>query len=403
MNKQSLRDLPPSELLGKRVFVRVDFNVPLQNGVITDDGRIRAAIPTIQHLIQSGARVIIASHLGRPKGKPSDEFSLKPVADRLAELLGKPVAFSSDCIGSDVQSSVNALKNGEILLLENVRFHSGEKSNDSAFAKSLSDLAELFVNDAFGTAHRAHASTAGIADYLPAVSGFLLEKELAYLGGVMESPERPFVAIIGGAKVSSKLSVLESMLDKVDSLIIGGGMAYTFLKAQGFEIGKSLCENDLLETANRLLQKADALGKKIHLPVDAVCAREFSPDSPSVTVSVHDIPHDMLALDIGPESVAAFSEVLSSAKTILWNGPLGVFEMDAFAKGTFAIAHLLSESNGVTIIGGGDSAAAIAKAGLSDSMTHISTGGGASLELLEGKILPGIAVLNEKNNVQRTR
>ncbi len=394
MSKKTVKDI---ELKNKRVFVRCDFNVPMdENQNITDNTRIMAALPTIKYLLEQNCKIILASHLGRPKGEVKKEFSLAPVAKELSKLLGKDVIMAKDVIGEDAMTKANNLKEGEILLLENVRFHREETDNDPEFSKKLASMAEIFVNDAFGTAHRAHSSTTGIASYLPAVSGFLIEKELKFLGGALENPERPFVAILGGAKVSDKIGVIESLLDKVDTLIIGGGMAYTFFKAQGYEVGKSLCELDKLDLAKELMEKAKAKGVKLMLPVDTKIGKEFKEDTESKTVKCTEIPADWEGFDIGEETIKMYSKELQNAKSVIWNGPLGVFEIAQFAVGTNAIAKVLSEISATTIIGGGDSAAAVEKAGLADKMTHISTGGGASLEFLEGKKLPGIECLQDK-------
>ena len=394
MNKKTVKDI---DLKGKRVFVRCDFNVPMdENQNITDNTRIVAALPTIKYLLEQNCKIILASHLGRPKGEFKPEFSLKPVAKELSKLLNKEVIMAKDVIGEEtIQKALN-LKEGEIMLLENVRFHKEETDNDPEFAKKLASMAEVFVNDAFGTAHRAHASTTGIADYLPAVSGFLIEKELKYLGNALENPERPFMAILGGAKVSDKIGVIDSLLEKVDTLMIGGGMAYTFFKAQGYEVGNSICEVDKLDLAKSAMEKAKQKGVKLLLPVDTKVGKEFKEDTESKIVKWTEIPADWEGFDIGPETIKMFTDELKTAKTVVWNGPLGLFEFDQFAIGTNAIAKALAELDATTIIGGGDSAAAVKKAGLEDKMTHISTGGGASLEFLEGKKLPGIECLQDK-------
>lgn len=393
--KKTIRDI---DVKGKKVLVRCDFNVPMQDGAITDDNRIVAAMPTIEYLKEQGAKVILMSHMGRPKGQPKMEFTLEPVAQRLSQLMNQEVKFVSSPVVVDeaVKAAAAELQDGEVMLLENVRFRKEETDNDAAFAKELASLGEIFVQEAFGTAHRAHASTAGVADYLPAVSGFLIEKEVKFLGGAVEEPERPFVAIMGGAKVGDKIPVIENLLKKVDALIIGGGMAYTFFKAMGYEIGASILDADNIDFAKELLEKAEATGVKMLLPVDVVCASEFSNDADTVIVDRENMPADMEGLDIGPKTVELFKETLLAAKTVVWNGPMGVFEMPNFAKGTKAVAEVLAETEAITIIGGGDSAAAVEQFGLADKMSHISTGGGASLEFLEGKVLPGIAVIEEK-------
>jgi len=393
MNKKSIRDV---DLAGKRVFCRVDFNVPMQDGVITDDTRIRAAVPTIRHLLEANAKVILASHLGRPKGQVVEELRLTPVAAHLSELLGKKVTKLDESVGESVKAAVDKMQNGDVILLENVRFHAGEEKNDPELAKGFAALADLFVNDAFGAAHRAHASTAGIAQYIPAVAGLLMEKEIRFLGGALSNPERPFTAIIGGAKVKDKIGVIENLLTKVDTLIIGGGMANTFLKAQGKAIGASLCEDDKLDLARSLMEQAKERGVNLLMPIDVVAADRFAADAEKKTVSVDEIPEGWMALDIGPKSVEAFRQAIVGSKTVIWNGPMGVFEMDAFAAGTIGVARAMKECAGTTIIGGGDSVAAVEKAGVADAMTHVSTGGGASLEFMEGKELPGVAVLADK-------
>lgn len=395
MNKKTVRDI---DVRGKRVLVRCDFNVPQdKEGNITDDRRIVAALPTIKYLIENGAKVILMSHLGRPKEGYEEKYSVKPVAKRLSELLGLEVKLADDkeVVGENAVRLANEIKEGEVVLLENVRFIKTETKNDMDFAKKLASLADIFVNDAFGTAHRAHSSTAGVAEFLPAVAGFLIEKEIEFMGKALESPERPFVAILGGAKVSDKINVINNLIEKVDRLIIGGGMAYTFLKAQGFEIGKSLLEEDKIDYAKEMLNKAKEKGVKVYLPVDHVVAKEFSNDAEAMTVDT-EIPADFMGLDIGPKTVKLFEEAVLDTKTVIWNGPMGVFEMPKFAVGTKAVAEALSKVNGTTIIGGGDSAAAVEQLGYAEKMTHISTGGGASLEFLEGKVLPGIAALNDK-------
>lgn len=393
--KKTVKDI---QVKGKRALVRCDFNVPLKDGVITDDIRIVSALPTIRYLMEGGAKVILLSHLGRPDGEAKKEFTLAPVAARLAELLGTEVKFvSSDTVVDDkVREAAAALEDGQVMLLENVRFRKEETKNGADFAKELAQLGDFFVNDAFGTAHRAHASTAGVADYLPAVSGFLIEKEVEFLGNAVENPKRPFVAIMGGAKVGDKIPVIENLLKKVDTLIIGGGMAYTFFKSQGLEIGTSILDKDNVELAAELLKKAEAAGVKMLLPVDCVCGKEFKNDTEYAVFPREEIPADMMGLDIGPKTAELYRQAVADAATVVWNGPMGVFEMPNFAKGTRAVAEALAESSAVTVIGGGDSAAAVEQFGLADKMTHISTGGGASLEFLEGKVLPGIAVLEDK-------
>ena len=390
MDKQTVRDVDVS---GKRVLVRVDFNVPLENGQVADDTRIRAALPTIEYLREQGARVILASHLGRPKGKVDPEFSLRPVADHMSEALGIPVRMAPDSVGEAVQRMVAEMEPGQVLLLENTRFHPGEEKNDADYASQLASLADLYVNDAFGAAHRAHASTEGVARYLPAVAGFLMEKELDFLGRALESPERPFVAILGGAKVSDKIGVIDRLLDKVDSLLIGGGMANTFLKAKGTFVGESLVEDDVADTATGLMERA---GERLLLPVDVLVADRFAADAEARAVPVDQVPDGWRILDIGPQSVARYAEALERARTVFWNGPMGVFEFPKFAEGTVAIARALAELDAVTIIGGGDSVSAVEQAGVAGRITHISTGGGASLEFLEGKELPGVAALQDR-------
>ncbi|OSO93029.1 phosphoglycerate kinase [Cylindrospermopsis raciborskii CENA303] len=399
MSKKSLASLSAADISDKRALVRVDFNVPVDDqGNITDDTRIRAALPTIQDLISKGAKVILASHFGRPKGV-DEKFRLTPVAKRLSELLGQEVIKTNDCIGDDVTARVAALEQGQVLLLENVRFHKEEEKNDPEFARQLAANADFYVNDAFGTAHRAHASTEGVTKYLsPSVAGYLVEKELQYLQAAIEFPQRPLAAIIGGSKVSSKIGVIETLLEKCDKLIIGGGMIFTFYKARGLNVGKSLVEQDKLELASSLEKKAAERGVTLLLPTDIVAADKFAPDADAVTVSIENIPDDRMGLDIGPDSVKLFQDALADCKTVIWNGPMGVFEFDKFAVGTEAIAQTLAEigkTGATTIIGGGDSVAAVEKVGLADQMSHISTGGGASLELLEGTVLPGIAALDE--------
>jgi phosphoglycerate kinase len=396
LNKLSVDEL---DIKGKRVFIRADFNVPLDDNLrITDDGRIRSTLPTINYAIDEGAKVILASHLGRPKGKPDPRYSLAPVAKRLHRLLDKEVVFAPDCVGPQVESLVSKMKGGDVILLENLRFHPEEEKNDEGFAQSLARLADFYVNDAFGAAHRAHASTAGITTFLPSAAGFLMKKEIEYLKGVVNAPIRPFVAILGGAKVSGKIGVLEHLEAKVDKVLIGGGMAFTFIKAMGYEVGDSLVENDMLETAERIRKKLKDAGIKFYLPVDCVIAQTLEPGAETKLVPTMEIPRGWRALDIGPATVKLFSEALANAKTILWNGPMGIFEIDAFSRGTFAIAHAVADAYALTIVGGGDTDLAVHRAGVSDALSFISTGGGASLQLLEGKELPGIAALTERNS-----
>ena len=394
-NKKTVYDI---DLKGKKVLLRCDFNVPQDKATraITDDKRIRAAIPTIQYLLSQGAAVIACSHLGKPKGEVKPELTLAPVALRLGELLGKEVIFAADTIGEDAKAKAAALQPGQIMLLENLRFDIREEKNGADFAKALADMAEVFVSDAFGTVHRAHASTAGVAAYLPAVSGLLIQKELEIMGKALDDPKRPFVAVLGGAKVSDKIAVINNLLEKADTIIIGGGMAYTFKKAQGFEIGKSLLEAERIDYAKEMIAKAEAKGVKFLLPTDHVCAAEFSADAEAVVTEGDAIPADMMGMDIGPKTIAAFCDAVKDAGTVVWNGPMGVFEFPAFAEGTRAMAKALAESGAVTIVGGGDSAAAVEQLGFADRITHISTGGGASLEFLEGLELPGVACLLDK-------
>ncbi|MGD9343078.1 MAG: phosphoglycerate kinase [Desulfuromonadales bacterium] len=394
LKKLSIRDI---DFQGKRVFCRVDFNVPLdEHNQVTDDTRVKASMPTIRHIVNNGGRLILASHLGRPKSGPEPKFSLASVAPCLAQYLGKPVKMAPDCIGPDVSHMVAQMKDGDVILLENVRFHAGETKNDPDFAEALAENADIYVNNAFGTAHRAHASTVGVTHYLqPAAAGFLLEKEIKYLGQALAYPDHPFVAVIGGAKVSDKIAVIENLLDKVDTLIIGGGMAYTFLRAMGRPIGRSLVEEDRIELAKELLQKAAAKDVTLLLPQDHVVAAEFSADAEHKICSDANFPADWMALDIGPATIATYTGALKNARMVVWNGPMGVFEFDAFARGTMAVARTLAESRARSIVGGGDSVAAVIKAGVESKMTHISTGGGASLEFLEGKELPGLAALTD--------
>ena len=393
LGKKTVEDI---QVKGKKCIVRCDFNVPVKDGVITDDKRIREALKTVKYLKENGAKIILCSHMGRPKGEFNMKYSLAPVAERISELMGCPVAMATDVIGEDAKAKVAALNDGDIMLLENLRFHKEEEKNVPEFAKALADFAEIYVNDAFGTAHRAHASTAGIADYLPAVCGYLIQKEIDVMGKALNDPARPFVAILGGAKVSDKIGVIENLIDKVDSLVIGGGMAYTFFKAKGWNVGTSICEDDKVELAKELMAKAEAKGVKMLLPVDTVVGVEFKEDTEHKTVESCEIPEGWMGLDIGPKSVELFSDAIKNAETVVWNGPMGVFEFEAFAVGTKAVAKAVAESGAISIIGGGDSAAAVELLGYADKMTHISTGGGASLEFLEGLVLPGIAALNDK-------
>ncbi|PRT38855.1 phosphoglycerate kinase [Bacillus wiedmannii] len=394
MNKKSIRDV---DLKGKRVFCRVDFNVPMKEGKITDETRIRAALPTIQYLVEQGAKVILASHLGRPKGQAVEELRLTPVAARLGELLGKDVKKADEAFGPVAQEMVAAMNEGDVLVLENVRFYAGEEKNDAELAKEFAALADIFVNDAFGAAHRAHASTAGIADYLPAVSGLLMEKELDVLGKALSNPERPFTAIIGGAKVKDKIGVIRHLLDKVDNLIIGGGLAYTFVKAIGHEIGLSLCEDDKIELAKEFMQLAKEKGVNFYMPVDVVITEEFSETATTQIVGIDSIPSNWEGVDIGPKTREIYADVIKNSKLVVWNGPMGVFEMTPFAEGTKAVGQALADAEDTySVIGGGDSAAAVEKFGMADKMSHISTGGGASLEFMEGKELPGVVCLNDK-------
>lgn len=391
--KKSIQDV---ELQGKRVFVRVDFNVPMEDGQITDDTRIRAAIPTIQALVDQGAKVILASHLGRPKGEVNEDMRLTAAGERLAELMNKPVNKLDESIGEAVEAAIAEMNEGDIVLLENVRFHKGEEKNDEALAQAFANLADVYVNDAFGAAHRAHASTEGIAKFIPAVSGFLMQKELDVLGKALSAPEKPFTAIIGGSKVKDKIGVIENLLNQVDHLLIGGGLSFTFVKALGYEIGNSLLEEDKIELAKSFIEKAKEKGVELHLPIDAVVANEFSKDADTQVVDIDAIPEGWMGLDIGPKTVEKYAQVIQDSKLIIWNGPMGVFEMEKFANGTQSVANAMAETAGYTIIGGGDSAAAVEKFNVADKMDHISTGGGASLELMEGKELPGIVALNDK-------
>jgi len=390
LNKMTVRDL---DFQGKRVLVRVDFNVPIKDGTVGDDTRIRAALPTLNYLLGHGASLVLCSHLGRPKGEPKPEFSLRPVAKRLSALLGREVAFADDCIGEVAEKAAGELQPGGVLLLENTRFHAGETKNDLEMAKQLAALADLFVNDAFGSAHRAHASTEGVAKYLPAVAGFLMEKEIQYLGQAIADPKRPFVAILGGAKISDKIGVIRNLLVKADKILIGGGMANTFFKAKGIDVSDSLIEEEALETARQLVDEGSA---KLHLPVDVVIADRFDANAESKTIPVGPIPQGWRILDVGPKTITAYSNIIKEAGTVVWNGPMGVFEFPRFAEGTFGVAKAVAGSGATTIIGGGDSVAAINQSGLADKVTHISTGGGASLEMLEGMALPGVVALLDK-------
>ncbi len=393
LNKKTVEDL---DVAGKKVLVRCDFNVKMENGVITSDKRIVASLPTIKYLIENGAKVILCSHLGRPKGEFKPEFSLAPVAARLAELLGQEVKMATDVVGESAQTLADSLKDGEVMLIENVRFHKEETKNDPEFSKKLADLAELYVNDAFGSAHRAHSSTTGVADYLPAACGYLIQKEIEFIGGALANPKRPLVAILGGAKVSDKIGVITNLLDKCDTIIIGGGMAYTFMKALGYEIGTSLLEADRVEDAKAMMETAKAKGVKFLIPVDNKVGKEYAPDTEAMVIDSDSIPAGWMGLDIGPKTQKLFAEAVKDSGTVIWNGPMGVSEWENFAAGTIAVATAVANSGAISIIGGGDSAAAVQKLGFADKMSHISTGGGASLEFLEGKELPGIYALNDK-------
>ncbi|MBQ7117926.1 MAG: phosphoglycerate kinase [Clostridia bacterium] len=393
LNKKSVEDI---DVKGKKVLVRCDFNVKMENGVITSDKRIVASLPTINYLLEKGAKLILCSHLGRPKGEFKPEFSLAPVAVRLGELLGKEVKMAKDVVGESAQALAADLKEGEVLLLENVRFHAEETKNDAEFSKALASLAEIYVNDAFGSAHRAHSSTTGVADYLPAVGGYLIRKELEYIGGALENPKRPLVAILGGAKVSDKIGVITNLLNTVDTLIVGGGMAYTFFAALGYSVGTSLCETDKIDMAKEMMETAKAKGVKFLIPIDNRVGREYAEDTENMIVDSDNIPDGWMGLDIGPKTEALFAEAVKDAGTVIWNGPMGVSEWKNFASGTIAVATAIAESGAISIVGGGDSAAAVQKLGFADKMSHISTGGGASLEFLEGKDLPGVVALNDK-------
>ncbi|KHE72437.1 phosphoglycerate kinase [Halobacillus sp. BBL2006] len=393
MNKKTIRDV---EVKGQTVFCRVDFNVPMSGEEVTDDTRIKAALPTIKHLTGNGAKVILASHLGRPKGEVVQELRLDPVANRLSDLLGQIVTKTDEVYGDEVNKALSEMENGDVLLIENVRFHPGEEKNDPELAKAFADMADLYVNDAFGAAHRAHASTAGVAEHLPAVAGFLMEKEINVLSQALSNPERPFTAIIGGAKVKDKIGVIDNLIDKVDHLIIGGGLAYTFVKAQGHEIGKSLLEEDKIDLAKEYMKKAEEKGVQLHMPNDVIVADDFSDSANTKEVAIDSIPADWEALDIGTKTREKYAEIIKDSKLVIWNGPMGVFELETFANGTKAVANALAETEGYTVIGGGDSAAAVEKFGYANDMDHVSTGGGASLEFMEGKELPGVALLNDK-------
>lgn len=392
LNKLVVSDL---DMANRRVLVRVDFNVPLREGEVADDGRIRAALPTIEYLRRQGARIILVSHLGRPKGQVQDDLRMAPVAKRLGELLGEPVRTVPVCIGPEAEEAASRLGEGDVLMLENVRFYAGEEKNDPEFARQLAALADAFVNDAFGTAHRAHASTVGVAELIPAAAGFLMQRELEFLGRLLEQPERPFLSLLGGAKVSDKIGVIRNLMSRVDTIAIGGGMAYTFLKARGYEVGQSLLDEERVDLARELMDEAEAKGIRLLLPVDVVVADQFKADANRQVVAADAIPADWQGLDIGPKTRKAFAKAVKEAKTVVWNGPMGVFEWDAFAEGTLHVARALADSGGITIVGGGDSAAAIEQAGLTDKISHVSTGGGASLEFLEGKPLPGLVALRE--------
>ncbi len=390
-----LNTIREADLKGKRVLIRVDFNVPLKGGVVTDNTRIRAALPTVKYILDEGASLVVMSHFGRPKGQKNPDFSMAPIAKEFEKLLGRPVKLAPDVIGPEVEAEVKALKPGEVLLLENVRFYKEEEANDETFAKTLASYGDIYCNDAFGTAHRAHASTEGVSHFLPSYAGFLIEKEVKFMAPLLENPDKPFVAIIGGSKVSSKITVLESLVRTCDTIVIGGGMAYTFLYVQGHKIGKSLFEPDYVETAKAFLAKAAEKGVKVILPVDNVCAKEFSEDAEPILVDGDNITDELMGMDIGPKTVALIVEEIKKAKSVVWNGPMGVFEFEAFAKGTGEVAKALAESDATTVVGGGDSVAAINKFGLADKISHVSTGGGASLEFLEGKTLPGIKALEK--------